>query len=76
MRTRFRNALQDHVESPALYFFSNCRSLIKHIPTLPRDERDPEDVDTRVEDHDYDAARYRVLGSVERPSNLKLEWPT
>ena len=76
MRTRFKNGLQEYVESPALYFFSNCKNLIAHIPILPRDERNPEDVDSNVEDHDYDSARYRVLGSIDRPTNYTTEWMT
>ena len=76
MRTRFKNGLQEYVESPAIYFFSSCKNLIAHIPTLPRDPKDPEDVDSNAEDHDYDSARYRVLGSIQRPSNVTLEWPT
>lgn len=74
MRTRFRNGLCDYVESPAFYFSSTCKNLIAHIPTLPRDQKDLEDVDTNAEDHDYDSARYRVLGSTQRPSNVNVEW--
>lgn len=78
MRARFKNGLKEknEVESPALYFFSNCKNLIAHIPTLPRDERNTEDVDSKVEDHDYDSTRYRVLGSTDRPTNFKVEWPS
>lgn len=76
MRTRFKNGLQEYVESPAFYFSNTCKNLIAHIPTLPRDEKDLEDVDSNAEDHDYDSARYRVLGSTERPTSYNIGWPT
>jgi hypothetical protein len=31
------------------------------VPVLPRDERNPEDVDTDAEDHEGDATRYRLV---------------
>lgn len=36
---------------PGLLFFSNCKNSIRTIPTLARNERNPEDVDGRGEDH-------------------------
>jgi len=38
-----------------------CPSLAKTLPTLPRDERRPECVDTNADDHDFDALRYMVV---------------
>lgn len=46
-------------ERPALYFFSYCRGIISRFPVLSRDTKNPEDIDTEQEDHDYDALRYR-----------------
>ena len=43
---------------PYLRFTDNCEYSIETFPTLPASERDPEDVDTRGEDHSYDAIRY------------------
>ncbi|KVD71802.1 terminase [Burkholderia ubonensis] len=48
-------------EEPAFYVFEHCRGWISRIPILPRDPKDPDDVDTSAEDHDWDATRYRVL---------------
>lgn len=47
-------------ERPALYFFENVRGLISRFPVLSRDTKDPDDIDTEQEDHDYDALRYRI----------------
>lgn len=47
-------------ERPALYFFENVRGIISRFPILTRDSKEPDDVDTEQEDHDYDALRYRA----------------
>jgi hypothetical protein len=62
MRSRLREASRDQPEKPGLYVMDHCRQAISHWPVLPRDQKDPDDVDTDAEDHDYDMARYRVLG--------------
>ncbi len=46
-------------ERPALYFFNYCRGIISRFPILSRDSKNPDDIDTEQEDHDYDALRYR-----------------
>lgn len=48
-------------EDPALYVFNTCSHFIRTVPVLPRDARDPDDVDSAAEDHCYDDARYRVM---------------
>lgn len=45
---------------PRLLIYSTCRNLIRTLPSLPRDPKRPEDVDTKAEDHAYDALRYLV----------------
>lgn len=61
MRDRLEAATKG--EGKALYFMDNCRASIATIPILPRDDDNPEDVDTDAEDHPYDMVRYRVLKS-------------
>ena len=55
-----RQMLQGSVrrESPGLFVFSGCTHFIRTIPTLPRDSRDPDDIDTSAEDHIADETRY------------------
>ncbi len=48
------------VEEPGLYVFDTCRDFIRTFPSLPRDKKNPDDIDTNVEDHIADEARYRV----------------
>jgi hypothetical protein len=45
---------------PGLQITANCVNLIRTLPTLSYSKSNPEDVDTRQEDHAYDALRYGV----------------
>ena len=47
-------------ENPGLFVFDNCEHFIRTVPVLPRDEDDPDDVNTEAEDHIADETRYRV----------------
>ena len=46
---------------PRFLVYSSCRDLIRTLPSLPRDRRNPEDVDTTTEDHLADALRYGLM---------------
>lgn len=50
-------------EKPGLFVFNTCTAFIELFPVLPRDEDDPDDVDTDAEDHIGDEVRYRVLAT-------------
>lgn len=43
---------------PMFYVFNTCKHFIRTIPSLLYSETDPEDVDTKMEDHIYDSWRY------------------
>ena len=47
-------------ERPGLFITENCASFINTIPVLPRDEKDPDDVNTDAEDHVADETRYFI----------------
>ena len=51
-------------KEPGLRIFATCRNLLRTFPTLPLDDNNPEDINTHVEDHAYDALRY---GCMSRP---------
>ena len=72
LRSRLREAGKEHPENPAIYFMEHCRSAIAHLPVLPRDSKDPDDVDSSAEDHDYDMVRYRVLAAKRPATVIKL----
>ena len=57
MQMHYRMAF-DAEGYPQLYVFSNCRAFIRTIPGLLFSETEPEDLDTRQEDHVADESRY------------------
>ena len=61
---------------PMLYVFSTCREFIRTIPALTYSETRVEDVDTKGEDHAYDAARYFLMTHPigPRPKPEKKIW--
>jgi hypothetical protein len=61
MRERFGYAKRTPKENPGLYVFDTCLDFIRTVPMLPRDEKNPDDIDTKAEDHIADETRYRVL---------------
>ena len=56
-----RLQVDEYTEEPRLVFFNNCTNLIAQIPVLPLDKRNPEDINTKAEDHLYDALRYGIM---------------
>lgn len=48
-------------EYPGMFAFNNCQKFKELFPILPRDEVDPDDVDTNAEDHIGDEVRYKIL---------------
>lgn len=45
-------------QAPRLFVFRTCTNLIRTIPLMQTDDKNPEDIDTDLEDHDLDALRY------------------
>ena len=55
-----------------LYVFSNCRAFIRTVPLLLYDAQRPEDLDSSLEDHAADEARYFCMS---RPVRALYEPP-
>jgi len=69
MRVAIFNAQPDGGprENPGIFAFRNCQDgFIRTVPTLPRDVKDPDDVDTDAEDHVADEVRYVILSVGDR----------
>jgi len=64
-----RLSFDEKTEEPKLRIFTNCKNLLRTFPLLPTDRNNPEDVDTRVEDHAYDALRYGVMSRPLHPNS-------
>lgn len=47
-------------EDPSLFVFNTCKAFLETVPSLPRDDKDTDDVDSDAEDHVADECRYRV----------------
>ena len=56
-----RLQVDEFTEKPRLVFFNNCTNTISQLPSIPLDKKNPEDVDTKAEDHLYDALRYGIM---------------
>ena len=63
MRRMLADAGQPDV--PGLYVSRKCQIWWQTVPSLPRDPRNPEDVDSTAADHAADACRYACIGRVE-----------
>ena len=54
------------MEEPGMFIFDTCKNFIRTVPTLMRDDKHLDDVDTNQEDHCYDETRYRVYTKKRR----------
>lgn len=57
MQCRYRLAFGSDGR-PMVYFFSTCRHALRTLPLLQYSDTDPEDLDTKQEDHFADSFRY------------------
>ena len=55
-----------------IVFFHNCIHIVSQLPSIPLDAKNPEDVDTKSEDHLYDALRYGIMS---RPRRGLFDFP-
>lgn len=69
VRQRLKNATTG--EKPGLFFMEHCRAAISTLPILPRDDKNPDDVNTAAQDHVYDDVRYRVLKAARLAKSLE-----
>lgn len=64
LRSTFKNAIRidgKPRERNGIFIFDTCEHFARTMPVLPRDEKDPDDVDTEAEDHIADETRYRAI---------------
>jgi hypothetical protein len=57
---------------PGLQIFNHCINLVRELESLPLDKNKPEDVDTKAEDHAYDALRYGMMSRPRKESTFDL----
>jgi len=73
LRGRISASKQSPMEDAGLFVFNHCRQWLRTVPTLARDEKKPDDVDTSSEDHAGDATRYRI-GVVKKTASIEHMW--
>ncbi len=56
-----------------MYFFENCKAIIRTMPLMMYDEHKPEDLDTDLEDHCSDDCRYFCMMRPIAPREIKEE---
>ena len=52
---------------PRMYIFNNCKAFLRTIPLMMYSETHPEDLDTSLEDHVADEARYMCMSRPIKP---------
>lgn len=70
LREYLKGAIIRPREQKGLFICERCEDFIRTFPTLPRNNRDLDDVDTDAEDHAADEARYRLR---KRWSGVKVK---
>lgn len=59
---RVREYMQPDAQGvPMVQIFDTCKNLIRTIPDQMHDDKDPEDLNTELEDHAVDAFRYGLM---------------
>lgn len=61
MEIHRRLADDPYTNEPRLRIFSSCQNIIKQLAGIPLSKSNSEDVDTKSEDHAYDALRYMLM---------------
>jgi hypothetical protein len=61
MEVHRRLAKEPYSGEPRLRIFSTCTNIIKQLAGIPLSKTNSEDVDTKAEDHAYDALRYMMM---------------
>ena len=52
---------------PRMYAFSNCAAIRRTMPLMLYSETNPEDIDTKLEDHCPDEVRYMCMSRPIKP---------
>jgi hypothetical protein len=56
-----RLKVDELTEEAGLVIFNTCTNLVAQLPIIPLDKTNSEDIDTKAEDHLYDALRYGIM---------------
>ena len=68
----FSASLAFPMENPGIFIFNTCTQFIRTVPALPRDKANPDDVDTKAEDHVGDETRYMITFKDSRLNKVPI----
>lgn len=71
IRTMLAEGNKVRPEGPALYVTTLCDQFIRTVPTLPRSDKDPDDVHDLAEDHCAEDCRGQVLAALPASISTK-----
>jgi hypothetical protein len=74
IRQRLKASRQWPMEDPGLFIFSSCRQWLRTVPTIPRDGKNPDDVNDESEDHCYDMTRYELSMPLVQATTMSLNF--
>ena len=76
-RSRVNGAqlLVEALQTGKFKVFKTCKHWIRTVPALMPDENNPEDVNTRMEDHAFDETRYALMHIRRPPEEQKSHDP-
>jgi hypothetical protein len=74
MQMHYRMAFDDN-GYPMMYIFENCKAFIRTIPLMMYDKHKVEDIDTNLEDHVADEARYFLMSRPIAPRTPETHKP-
>ena len=83
-RVQGLNEFIDRLNAESFKVFANCKHWLRTVPSLPADPKKIEDIDTKAEDHLFDATRYGLMHKRAKskkpkpkktdPNPFTLEW--
>ena len=65
-------SIKKPMEGPGLFVFNTCSQFLRTVPVIPRDLKDPDDVDSDAEDHIWDEMRYELMTPRHSAGTQKL----
>lgn len=74
LRLLLQEARKERPEGPGMWVFNTCRQWIRTVPSIARDERNPDDIDTTAEDHIADETRYAAMSLVAPSQRMALRF--
>jgi hypothetical protein len=74
LTARIPGATEGEPERPMIRWMERCVAPIKTLPVLRADPNDPNDVDTKGEDHCWDDTYYMCLWRPMKPRDSENDW--